>query len=175
MKARILMIVCLALSVAVVGCEKNASGDAKDDEAKAEAPSEEADDEAAEADEEAAAEGEEEAEEEAPAEKVEVAKGGTEFDPAVEPEQLPDGAYYCDMGTVHWASTEKPEDGKCPLCGMKLKQYDAAGHAKAKEGAVEAKDDHGHDHEDGDHAHEGDDHHGDEDHAHEGDDHGHAH
>lgn len=173
MKARIIMIVCLALSAAVVGCEKNASGGEAGDEAKAEAPSAATDDEAAEADKEAAAEGEEEAEEEAPAEKVEVATGGTEFDPAVQPEQLPDGAYYCDMGTVHWASTEKPEDGKCPLCGMKLKEYDAEKHAEQKEGAVEAKDDHGHAHEgdEGDHSH--DDEHGDDDHDHE--DHGHQH
>jgi hypothetical protein len=28
------------------------------------------------------------------------------------------------MGTVHWAGTQKPADGKCPECGMKLKQHD---------------------------------------------------
>lgn len=164
MKSHILMIVCLALSVAVVGCEKS-DGDAKADEAKAEAPAEETEEKSAEGEaEEEPAEEEGAAEDEAPAEKVEVAKGGTKFDPPVEPEQLPEGAWYCDMGTSHWAAMEKPEDGKCPECGMKLKQYDAKKHAEQKEGAVEAKDDHGHEHAD-----EGDDH------AHEGDDHDHAH
>mgnify|MGYP006292964593 CR=1 FL=1 len=168
MKARMLMIVCLVLSVAVVGCEKKSSGDAKKDEAKAEEPAEKTEEKAEEEEGSAEAEEDEAAEEDAPAEKVEVAKGGTKFDPAIEPEQLPEGAWYCDMGTSHWAAMEKPEDGKCPECGMKLKQYDAEKHAEKKKGAVEAKDDHGH-------AHEGDDHHGDDDHAHEGDEHGHAH
>lgn len=48
---------------------------------------------------------------------VEVAEGGTEFDPPVEVGQLPDGVWYCDMGTAHYAALE---EGECPLCGMTL-------------------------------------------------------
>lgn len=175
MKTRILMILCLALSLAAFGCEKK-EADHGHDEAKAEEPAaeEKADDKKAEA------EPKEEAKEEEAAkdlEKVEVAKAGTKFDPAVQAEQMPAGAWYCDMGDVHWAAMEKPESGKCPECNMALKQYDATELAAQKEKAVEA-----HGHEDGDHAHEDGDHaHGDhghddgEGHAHEGDDHGHAH
>ncbi len=87
-------------------------------------------------------------------EKIELTAEGGKLDPPVKPERLPAGAWYCDMGTVHWAATEKPEDGKCPLCGMALKQYQP-GDAPA---AIEPKaDEHGHDHADGeadhDHAH----------------------
>ena len=88
---------------------------------------------------------------------VEVTAKGQKFDPAIKPEQLPAGAWYCDMGTVHWAATEKPEGGKCPECGMMLKQYKPDDHAKQKEKAVEA--DHDHDHEHGEHGH-GHDHEG---------------
>lgn len=59
--------------------------------------------------------------------RVEVAKTGTKFEPPVKPEVIPDGAWMCDMGTVHFASLEKGE-GKCPTCGMALKQKGAAGH-----------------------------------------------
>lgn len=173
MKARILMTVCFILSVAVVGCDKTSSAAEDKDEARAEAPADKAEDEGGEA-EEGEPEDEEEADEEDPAEKVEVAKGGTEFDPAVEPEQLPDGAWYCDMGTVHWAGMDKPDDGKCPVCGMKLKQFDPETRAEHEDSAVEAGGDHGHAHEgdEGDHSH--DDEHGHhDDHGH--DDHGHQH
>ncbi len=50
---------------------------------------------------------------------VEVDEEGTEFDPPVQPEQIPDGAWYCDMGTVHYARLEHG-DGKCTRCGMNL-------------------------------------------------------
>ncbi len=53
---------------------------------------------------------------------VEVSKEGTRFDPAVEKEQVPAGAWICDMGTVEYARTEKG-DGKCPVCGMMLKEH----------------------------------------------------
>ncbi len=46
---------------------------------------------------------------------------GKKFDPPIQPEQLPEGGWYCDMGTVHYARGEKG-DGKCPLCMMRLKQ-----------------------------------------------------
>ncbi len=50
---------------------------------------------------------------------VEVAKSGTKFDPPVDKSKIPDGAWMCDMGSVHYASLD-PGDGKCPTCGMKL-------------------------------------------------------
>jgi rubrerythrin len=156
MKTRMLMIFVVALSLALAGCENKSGDAAKADEAKAEEPAEGEDEKAEESGEsdEAEESGDDEAaEKQEPAEKVEVAEGGTEFDPAIQPEKLPDGAWYCDMGTVHWAGTEKPEDGKCPVCGMKVKQYDPEKHAEKEKGAVEAKDDHGHEHEGGDHDH----------------------
>lgn len=61
---------------------------------------------------------------------VEVAADGTTFDPPVAVEKIPDGAWMCDMGTVHYASKEKGE-GKCPSCGMALVEKGAGhdGHA----------------------------------------------
>lgn len=59
---------------------------------------------------------------------VKVEREGTKFDPPVKPSDIPDGAWMCDMGTVHFASLEKGS-GKCPICGMALKNK-AAGHAK---------------------------------------------
>ena len=96
---------------------------------------------------------------EAPAEvgaKVELAAAGQKFDPAIQPEQLPDAAWYCDMGTVHWAASDKPADGKCPECAMVLKEYSAAGLAQQKEQAVEEKPhaEDGHEHADGEEDHE---------------------
>lgn len=46
---------------------------------------------------------------------------GNKFDPPVRPSQIPANAWYCDMGTVHYASMDKG-DGKCPICHMGLKQ-----------------------------------------------------
>lgn len=87
--------------------------------------------------------------------KVSVADEGTKFDPPIEKSQLPDGVWYCDMKTVHYAAKSEG-DGKCPYCGMKLKKIDAA--AETKEAAA-----HGHDHGDGEHDHE----HGEGEHGHE--------
>jgi hypothetical protein len=56
---------------------------------------------------------------------VEVSAEGTEFEPPVQVAQLPDGVWYCDMGTVHYARAEAG-DGTCPKCGMKLVQKAAA-------------------------------------------------
>jgi len=79
---------------------------------------------------------------------VTVTAEGSTFDPAVKPEQIPIGAWYCDMGTVEFARLEKG-DGKCPNCGMMLKEKLAEGAA-----APAADDGHGHDHGDHDgHAH----------------------
>ncbi len=138
-----LMYLIVGLSLALAACESKPAETAAETGATAEAPAEGA--------EEAPAEGETGADEGGTAtEKVAVAAAGTEFDPPVEKAQIPDGAFICDMGTVHYARMEKG-DGKCPLCGMMLKQH---GEAPA------AKDD-GHDHDGHDHAH-GDGH----DHAH---------
>jgi hypothetical protein len=46
--------------------------------------------------------------------------GGTKYDPPIKPEAVPAGHWYCDMGTVHYARATEG-DGKCSLCGMKLK------------------------------------------------------
>lgn len=57
---------------------------------------------------------------------VEVSAEGTTFDPPVQPAQIPDGAWYCDMGTVHYASMSQG-DGRCPLCHMHLVHKGAEG------------------------------------------------
>ena len=46
---------------------------------------------------------------------------GTRFDPAVEASSLPEGAWICDMGTVHYARSVQG-DGECPICHMRLVQ-----------------------------------------------------
>ena len=58
-------------------------------------------------------------------EMVEVTAEGSTFEPAVEVAQIPDGAWYCPMETVHYAQLEQGE-GKCPSCGMDLVQKVAA-------------------------------------------------
>ncbi len=62
---------------------------------------------------------------------VKVAREGSRFDPAVTVSQIPDGAWMCDMNGVHYAALDQG-DGKCPVCGMKLKkrsqQGDESGH-----------------------------------------------
>ncbi|MFV2071849.1 MAG: hypothetical protein ACC742_04245 [Thermoanaerobaculales bacterium] len=65
------------------------------------------------------------AEEATTLEMVEVAAEGAEFDPPVLAEQLPDGAWYCGMDTVHYARMDEG-DGKCGVCGMNLTQKEAA-------------------------------------------------
>lgn len=50
---------------------------------------------------------------------VEVTAEGSRFDPPVPKARIPDGAWMCDMGKVHYAASEKG-DGKCPVCGMEL-------------------------------------------------------
>lgn len=52
---------------------------------------------------------------------VAVTPEGARLDPVVKPEQIPSAAWYCDMGTVHYARGDKG-DGKCPVCKMDLKQ-----------------------------------------------------
>ncbi len=69
---------------------------------------------------------------------VEVKKDGNEFNPKIAVSQLPDGAWYCDMGGVHYARMDKG-DGKCASCGMKLNQKGGS------------EDEANHDHDDHDH------------------------
>ncbi len=52
---------------------------------------------------------------------VEVPAEGANYDPAVAIEQIPEGSWYCDMGTVHYARAEKG-DGECARCQMSLVQ-----------------------------------------------------
>lgn len=61
------------------------------------------------------------AEKAASAGAVSVPADGKKFEPPIKPEQLPSGAWYCDMGTVHYAQMEEG-DKTCPVCKMKLKQ-----------------------------------------------------
>ncbi len=68
---------------------------------------------------------------------VQVSKEGTSFNPPIEKAELPDGAYYCDMGTVHYARMEKG-DGKCPACGMDLSHDSPEPAPEAKPPASEA-------------------------------------
>lgn len=143
----------LTIALLTWSCENQADEGGQKAQAAAEAPSE--------AKEPAKQEPAPAADEEASAntETVELTSAGVAFDPAIKPEQLPAGAWYCDMGTVHWAASDKPKDSKCPECGMMLKQYDAAKLEAQKQGAVAPKDhahDHGeagHDHGEGDHDH----------------------
>jgi hypothetical protein len=53
---------------------------------------------------------------------VDVPADGKRFEPPAEKAQMPDGAWICDMGTVHYARMT-PGDGECPVCGMKLVQH----------------------------------------------------
>lgn len=82
---------------------------------------------------------------------VEISAEGTRFDPPVGVEQIPAGAYYCDMGgSVHYASTEAG-DGSCPVCGMFLTQGDPSteevGPSAGEDAPVHGGHDHGsHDH-----------------------------
>ncbi|TDP63646.1 hypothetical protein [Bradymonas sediminis] len=151
---RAILFLSLSLSLVTFGCDKKEA----EEPATTEAAVENVDEAKPEA------QGAEKAE--APAEKapeklakVELTATGTKFDPPIKVEQLPAGAWYCDMGTVHWASLENPKDGRCPECNMKLKQYDPDALAAQKKQAVEP---HGHAHDD-EHGHAHDDEHG---HAH---------
>jgi hypothetical protein len=61
----------------------------------------------------------------APLPMVEVPAEGIELEPPVQVSQIPDGAWYCPMETVHYARMEQG-DGTCPVCGMDLVQKVAA-------------------------------------------------
>jgi hypothetical protein len=44
---------------------------------------------------------------------------GKRYDPPIDTSEVPQGAWMCDMGTVHYAA---PHAGDCAVCGMKLVQ-----------------------------------------------------
>jgi hypothetical protein len=44
---------------------------------------------------------------------------GTKHAPPIQKDEVPDGHWYCDMGTVHYSQPEQG-NGTCPLCKMKL-------------------------------------------------------
>ena len=77
-------------------------------------------------------------------EAVEVDAQGSRFDPPIDPARLPDGVWYCNMGTTHYA---QHEPGECPVCGMFLEEK-GGGENDAGENPHQ-----GHDHSGGDHAH----------------------
>lgn len=124
--------VLLAVGLVAVACDKPEEAE-ETEEVAAEAV-EEGSDEQAEEDDQADEQDQEELA------MVEVSDDGDEFDPPVQPEQIPAGAYYCDMGTVEYAAM-KEGDGSCPICGMKLK------HKAGGEATAEAEEGHeGHNH-----------------------------
>lgn len=75
-------------------------------------------------------------------------KDGKNLEPAAKLDQIPAGAYFCDMGTAHYARAEEG-DGRCPRCGMKLVKK--AGGASDK--PAEAGHDHAHGDGEGEHKH----------------------
>ena len=56
---------------------------------------------------------------------VAVTAAGAKLEPPVVAARIPEGAWYCDMGKVHYARTDKG-DGICPLCKMQLTQKGSA-------------------------------------------------
>lgn len=76
---------------------------------------------------------------------VTLSQAGNRFDPPIPKSRVPEGAYYCDMGTVHFAALGQG-DGRCPLCQMELQHMGASGEAETAEEHAEHGDEHG-DHE----------------------------
>lgn len=131
----------LFLTVALVGCGKKAEapkaeaakaegvGKAKKGVGKAKKGVEKPDDEAAAAPDDKAADdkagednddSDDNAASAAKGEQAEVTADGTNFDPPVEIANVPANAWYCDMGTVHFARMNEG-DKRCPRCKMALK------------------------------------------------------
>lgn len=137
----------LVLALFAVACDKKAE-EPKSEEPKTE-PAEEPKKE------EPAAK-QEPADKPAEGDKVEVAAAGTKFEPPIKPQQLPEGAWFCDMGTVHYAQMDKGE--KCPVCGMALKEYKSADYAGQGDEPAAKDDGHHHEGEGGDDHEHGDDH-----------------
>ena len=54
--------------------------------------------------------------------KSDIPQKGKKYEPSVSVEAVPEGSWYCGMsGESHWIQHEKG-DGKCPVCGMFLKE-----------------------------------------------------
>lgn len=83
-----------------------------------------------------------------------IAATGSRFEPPVQIAAIPDKAWYCDMGTVHYAQSEAG-DKTCKLCKMKLKHKSDANAANKQDQAGAGHDAHGHH----DAAHNADGHH----------------
>jgi len=64
---------------------------------------------------------------------------GTKFDPALTKDQVPEGAWMCDMGSVHYAASDKG-DGQCRVCSMDLVQKSAEPAKPEPAGAVEGEE-----------------------------------
>lgn len=142
-KLTTLLVLFVALSLALTGCEdKKKAAEPTSDEPTAEktADKKEPAEDGADKKKGAASDGDKKDG------KVAVSKEGGKIDPPVEKAKIPAGAWYCDMGTVHYARMEKG-DGKCPECGMDLVHMAAAGAAKPAEGGHDGHDGHdGHEH-----------------------------
>jgi len=75
---------------------------------------------------------------------VKVSKTGTKFEPGIAPEELPDGAWACEMGgKVHYARMEKG-DGKCAICNMKLSEHHTGGDHEKGDHKADGHGDHAH-------------------------------
>jgi len=109
MKKMLASLVAIGLTVAILGCTQSpeAGGDSHEGHTHASATPKAAQTKAVTP---------------TPGQKVEVAAGGTEFDPAVPADSIPDGSWACIMDDkVHYASSDKGA-GECPVCGMNLAQ-----------------------------------------------------
>jgi rubrerythrin len=127
MKKLFTLLTIAVFATAAIGCDKTEESSTKDEE-KTTTESTDETAEADKADESKTSDDEgDEAQENEKVAMVDVPAEGKEFDPAVEKSRIPDGTWICDMGTVHWAAQEKPEDGKCPICGMQLTKHEHAG------------------------------------------------
>ncbi len=71
---------------------------------------------------------------------VTLSEAGLRFDPPLPKSRVPEGAYYCDMGTVHFAALARGT-GQCPLCRMQLQ------HMEADEHPIEEESEEAHEHE----------------------------
>lgn len=66
-----------------------------------------------------------------------IAPTGSKFEPPIQIAAVPDQAWYCDMGTVHYAQSQAG-DKTCKLCKMKLKHK--SNDAKAPKAAPPGSD-----------------------------------
>lgn len=74
-----------------------------------------------------------------------IAATGSRFEPPIQIAAVPDNAWYCDMGTVHYAQSQAG-DKTCKLCKMKLKHKNGQA-AVAKQPTAGHAGHHGADHQ----------------------------